>query len=91
MNPAIEAIKEQISAIVVYKAKEFNELEKEFNAIKSRIEEGVDKMKKANSYTTVFTESEIKEVDDYATGLLCTRYRAAKNDIIGTTRATFCF
>ena len=91
MNPTINAIKEQVSAIVNYKSETFDALEIEFNEIKSRIEEGIDKMHQANERTTVFTEQEIKEVDDYAREILCERYRGTKNDIIGTTRANFQF
>lgn len=91
MNPTINTIKEQVSAIVSYKSETFEALELEFNEIKARIEEGIDKMHKANEITTIFTEQEIKEVDNYAIGILCERYRGMKNDIIGTTRANFEF
>lgn len=91
MNATIKAIKEQVSAIVVYKSTTFEALEKEFEEIKARIEEGIDKMKQANNYTTVFDESEIKDVNDYARELLCDRYRACKADIKGTTRVNFVF
>ena len=87
----IDSIKEQVSAIVVYKATTFEALEFEFNEIKARIEEGVDKMKEQNRITTVFTDEEITEVNDYARELLCDRYRSAKTDIKGTMRRNFVF
>ena len=90
MKP-IDSIKEQVSAIVNYNSETFEALEIEFNEIKARIDKGVDKMKAMNNLTTVFTEQEIKEVDDYARTLLCDRYRSAKTDIIGRARISFEF
>ena len=87
----MDSIKEQVSAIVVYKATTFEALEVEFDEIKARVEEGIDKMKAQNGFTTVFTDEEITEVNDYARELLCDRYRSCKTDIVGTTRRNFVF
>lgn len=88
---AIDTIKEQVFAIVDFKATTLDALEKEFDEIKTRIEKGVDKMKATNGLTTIFTEQEIKEVDDYARTLLCNTYSSAKNDILEKTRRNFVF
>lgn len=87
----IDSIKEQVSAIVNYKATTLEALEVEFEEIKARINEGVEKMKATNELATVFDEQEIKEIDGYAKTLLCNRYREMKCSIIDATRRNFVF
>lgn len=84
---AIESIKAQISAIVVFKANNLAELESEWISIGDRLNQGYEKMDKAN----VFKDEEKKEVRKYANDLRNTRYSECRRDIITSQRAEFVF
>ena len=66
---AIESIKAQISAIIVFTAKDFAELEQQEKTFSERIMDAVKRMEDAK----VFTESEIKEIRQYANNTRNTR------------------
>ena len=55
---AIESIKAQISAIIVFTAKDFAELEQQEKNFSERIADALQRMEDAK----VFTDSEIKEI-----------------------------
>lgn len=80
-------IKEQVAAIVAFNATELTTLNQEYNAIAKRIEEGIAKMKISNLYVN----KEIQEIQSYAHGLLCKKYKEAKDDIITTKKSEFQF
>lgn len=84
---AIESIKAQISAIVVFKANNLAELESEWISIGGRLNQGYEKMDKAN----VFKDEEKKEVRKYANDLRNTRYNECRRDIIESKRMDFVF
>lgn len=91
MNATIKAIKEQVSAIVVFKVNTYEELEATYDAIRARVEKGVENMEHANQPVQIFSESEINNVYTYAIEILGDRYRSAKNDIISHARGSFEF
>lgn len=84
---AIESIKEQISAIVVFTATTLDKTEEQFETIRARITEGEERMKESE----LFTEEEIKDIHNYATKLLGNRYRGSRMDIQTKERAEFQF
>lgn len=83
----MKAIKDQISAIVVFKATNLANLSEEYGAIRDRLIKGLDKMKIAN----IYSRTEIEEIRVYMHELLNHRYDAAKKDVIGTLRSQFTF
>lgn len=83
----IERIKEQVSAIVVFKSESFEQLHEEFSDVTARIEEGLDKMKALN----VFSEDEVKMVREYAFELRYRRYQECNRDITAVLRGSFEF
>ena len=83
----MEKIKNQISAIVVFKAASFQELDQEYNDLGARIEEGIERMKAAG----VFAHHEIEEIRKYALSVRNNRYNAVYADIRGSIRNNFEF
>jgi hypothetical protein len=83
----MDAIKKQVDAIVVYKGETFAAVNAEYNDIKDRISEGLDKMKDA----MIFSDAEINSIRKYAMELLGIRYRVAKDALTKTQRASFQF
>ena len=84
---AIESIKAQISAIVVFKANNLAELENEWISIGGRLNQGYEKMENSN----IFKDEEKKEVRKYANDLRNTRYNECRRDFITSQRAEFVF
>ena len=84
---AVESIKNQVSAIIVFKSESFDELSKEYRAIRERIDEGIARMEASE----VFNENEIKEIKEYATGTLYRRQNEAHRDLRKIKRANFEF
>lgn len=80
-------IKEQVAALVVFNAAEFNTLNQEYEVIKKRIEEGIARMRDSR----IYVDKEIQEIQSYAHGLLCKKYKEAKVDIITTKKSEFQF
>lgn len=83
----MKAIKDQISAIVVFKATNLANLSEEYGAIRDRLIKGLDKMKIAN----IYSRTEIEEIRVYMHELLNTRYDVTKKDVIGKLRSQFVF
>ena len=84
---AITKIKEQISAIVVFNGKTFEDLDVEYRVIGNRISEGVEKMKNSG----LFVDCEIKEVQKYAYELLNKWYNREYNSVRTELRSSFQF
>lgn len=84
---AIESIKNQVSAIIVFKGESFDELSEEHRAICERIDEGIARMEASE----VFSEDEIKEIKSYATGTLYRMYKEARTNLRTIKRANFEF
>ena len=80
-------IKDQIDALVVFNATDFDSLQEEKARITDRCIEGIEKMKE----TKVFTDKEISEINQYWPSVVNARYNAAKNDIVNTIREEFKF
>lgn len=80
-------IKDQISAIVVFKANNLKNLAEEYGAIYDRLYDGVAKMKASNLYNI----SEIDEIRAYVREILTQRYNSAKADITAQLRSQFNF
>lgn len=83
----IERIKEQVSAIVVFKSESFEQLREEYYDVTARIEDGLDRMKELN----VFSDDEVKQVRDYAYELRHRRYHECNRDIAAALRGSFEF
>ena len=83
----MEKIKNQVSAIVVFKVVTLQELDQEYNDIGARIEEGVERMKAAG----VFANHEIEEIRKYALNVRNNRHDAAYADVRGSIRNNFEF
>ena len=83
----MEKIKNQVSAIVVFKAVTLQELDQEYNDLGARIEEGIERMKAAG----VFANHEIEEIRKYALNVRNNRYIAAYADVRGSIRNNFEF
>ena len=83
----IERIKEQVSAIVVFKSESFEQLREEFYDVTARIEDGLDRMNGLN----VFSDDEVKQVRDYAYELRRRRYHECNRDITAVLRGSFEF
>ena len=84
---AIESIKAQISAIIVFTAKDFAELEQQEKNFSERIADALQRMEDAK----VFTDSEIKEIRQYAYNTKNTRSNECYRDIKGAARMNFVF
>lgn len=84
---AIESIKAQISAIIVFTAKDFAELEQQEKTFSERIVDAVKRMEDAK----VFNESEIKEIRQYANDTRNRRCNECWRDIRTTMRGNFVF
>lgn len=80
-------IKEQIDALVVFSATDFDSLQEEKMSITDRCIEGVEKMKE----TKVFTDKEVSEINQYWPSVVNARYNAAKQDIANKIRTNFVF
>ena len=83
----MQTITKQVESLVQYKGDTFDAINQEYDSLKDRIEEGVQKMKEAG----VFTDSEIKQVRDFAMNLLGARYREMKDTITKNMRESFQF
>ena len=83
----MQAITSQVESLVQYKGETFDAINQEYDSLKDRIEEGIQKMKESN----VFTDSEIKQVRDFAMNLLGVRYREMKDTITKNMRESFQF
>jgi flagellar basal body-associated protein FliL len=83
----MKAIKDQISAIVVFNATTLPNLTKEYDEIRDRLLEGLDKMKVAN----VFSKNEIEEIRVCMYEVLNNRYTSVRTDIINKLRSEFIF
>ena len=83
----MEKIKNQISAIVVFKGATLQELDQEYNDLGARIDEGIERMQAAG----VFANHEIEEKRKYALNVRNNRYNAAYADIRGSIRNNFEF
>lgn len=83
----MQAITKQIESLIQYKGETFDAINQEYDSLKDRIEEGVQKMKDAG----VFTDSEINQVRDFAINLLGSRFREAKDAIKRNLRESFQF
>ena len=84
---AIESIKAQISAIIVFTAKTFEEMNQQEKNFSERIADALQRMEDAG----VFTESEIKEIRQYANNTKNTRSNECYRDIKGAARMNFVF
>lgn len=80
-------IKDQIDALVVFSATDFDSLQEEKVRIIDRCVEGVERMKDAK----VFTDKEIAEVNQYWPSVVDTRYNSARQDITDAIRTNFIF
>ena len=80
-------IKEQIDALVVFNATDFDSLLEEKTKIVDRCIEGIEKMKE----TKVFTDKEIAEINQYWPSVVDVRYKSAKQDIANEIRTNFKF
>lgn len=80
-------IKDQIDALVVFSATDFDSLIEEKTNITDRCIEGIENMKKAK----VFTDKEISDINQYWPAVVDARYKAAKQDIANTIRTNFKF
>jgi predicted nucleic acid-binding Zn-ribbon protein len=83
----MEHIKTQISDLIKYKSTNLEDLKKEYQELRRRVDEGATKMKEAS----VFTESEIKEVHDYARQLVAFRFEDARRATVKLIRDSFEF
>lgn len=70
----IKKIKVQISDILIFTGKSMREIDAEYDSLGDRIHEGAEKMREA----CVFTESEIKDVQNFAHKLRLSRYIKAR-------------
>lgn len=84
---AIESIKEQVSAVVVFTAITLDECYDQDDALCDRITEALDRMEKSK----VFTKAEIDDVRKYAHNMRYSRLNNCKRDIIAKARADFKF
>ena len=80
-------IKEQIDALIVFSATDFDSLQEEKTNITERCIEGIENMKAAK----VFTDKEISEINQYWSSVVNARYNSAKQDIANNIRANFTF
>lgn len=80
-------IKDQIDALVVFSATDFDSLQEEKMHITDRCIEGIEKMKESK----VFTDKEIAEINQYWPSVVNARYSTAKQDIANNIRANFTF
>ena len=83
----MDKIKDQIDALVVFSATDFDSLQEEKVRIIDRCVEGVERMKDAK----VFTDKEIAEVNQYWPSVVDTRYNSARQDIANAIRTNFVF
>lgn len=83
----MEKIKNQISAIVVFKGATFRELDEEWHSIGNLLIECLQKMKNAE----VFSDSEIEEVKNYAFNLKRNRFDQVRQALRDNFRNNFEF
>lgn len=83
----MKTIKDQISAIVVFKATNLPNLTEEYGAIRERLVEGLDKMKMSN----IYSKAEVEEIRMYMYEVLNNRYASAKTDVTNKLRSEFTF
>jgi hypothetical protein len=83
----MKAIKDQISAIVVFSATNLHNLTEEYGTIRDRLVEGLDKMKMAN----IYSKAEVEEIRMYMYEVLNNRYANAKTDVVNKLRSEFTF
>lgn len=80
-------IKDQVDALIVFNATDFDSLQEEKMHITDRCIEGIEKMKESK----VFTDKEIAEINQYWPTVVTARYNAAKQDIANCIRTNFTF
>lgn len=80
-------IKDQVDALIVFNATDFDSLQEEKMHITDRCNEGIEKMKESK----VFTDKEISEINQYWPAIVNARYNAAKQDIANCIRTNFTF
>jgi hypothetical protein len=80
-------IKDQVDALIVFNATDFDSLQEEKMHITDRCIEGIEKMKESK----VFTDKEIAEINQYWPTVVNARYNAAKQDIANCIRTNFTF
>ena len=80
-------IKDQVDALIVFNATDFDSLQEEKMRITDRCVEGIEKMKEVK----VFTDKEISEINQYWPSVVNARYNAAKQDIANNIRTNFTF
>ena len=80
-------IKDQVDALIVFNATDFDSLQEEKMHITDRCIEGIEKMKESK----VFTDKEISEINQYWPAIVNARYNAAKQDIANCIRTNFTF
>ena len=83
----MDKIKEQITKIVVFKSTTLDAISEEFDAIKDRLIEGIDKMKQAR----IFSDTEIKEMHEYGSKLLGAAYKEHRDQLVQNLRKSFEF
>ena len=83
----MNTIKNQVDELIQFTATSLDELSEQKSTFIDRLSEGVDKMKEAK----VFTEMEIKEISQYGSHVLNTRFAEAKQEIANTIRKNFKF
>lgn len=83
----MQTITKQVESLIQYKGETFDAINQEYDSLKDRIEEGIQKMKDAG----VFTDSEINQVKDFAMNLLGGRFREMKEAIKKNMRESFQF
>ena len=83
----MQAITKQVEALVEYKGDTFDALNAEYDAFRERIEEGLEKMKEIS----VFSDSEINHVKNFAFDLIASRLRTAKEVLRQNLRDSFQF
>ena len=80
-------IKDQVDALVVFNATDFDSLQEEKMHITDRCIEGIEKMKESK----VFTDKEIAEINQYWPTIVNARYNDAKQNIANCIRTNFTF
>lgn len=80
-------IKDQIDALIVFTATDFETLKEEKSHIIERCAEGIERMKEAK----VFTDKEISEINLYCDSVINARHNSVRHDLANTIRTNFKF
>jgi hypothetical protein len=83
----MKKIKQQIDSIISFKANSLEKLTEEYDSIRERIQEGIEKMQNSK----IFTNEEIKEINTYAKTMLNQKYTNARTDLTKTLKDNFVF